>query len=1054
MIPFDITGPLPDGPMLLEASAGTGKTWTIAGLAVRHIAEAGVPIGQLLLITFSNAAAQELRGRVHSRIVSVAADLSSMLAGEATPADPVSQLLGTDRHARRYLQRLHAALDDFGTAAITTIHSFCQGQLESLGMLGDWDSADQVVADVSTLVRECATDEYLASYLNQPAPPLDARRALLVAATAAPSRLPLASPDQELLDFQARVRERFTRRRRELGLVSFDDLPGRLRELVGSSAAAEQVRTELRRRFPVVLVDEFQDTDPDQWDILRRTFVDADAMITLIGDPKQSIYGFRNADLGSYLEAAKVVRHRATLETNHRSEPGVVAGVAELFGNVSLGSGGIQVTPVRSIRSPEDGVLVLTDAPTARIWLRGHGPGATDNPDRAVAGDVVAHVRSLLAGARIRGKDGERRIGPQDIAVLTRTRDRGLALTADLHAAGLPATWHGPGSALDSPAVADWLAVLAAVAQPTRARILQAALGNLLGLPATDLLTERTETEASQRVHELARCFAAGGVVSLTSELLVGAAPHLAHLSDGERRLADLTQVGELLASSGATSLDSLQAWLSTQAARPAGELTTRLASDQAAVRVCTMHSAKGLEFPIVLLPQVSVTEVNLRGAFPYVDAAHRRVLHVGARPGYRDELALVARQQARAEELRLLYVGLTRARHLAIAWHVMDRRALGGPLTALLCRDRSVPQLNPDYARLPSAFGFDPELVHLSPVTATPWGSDLPVPEPEAPPGSLHTARFTRDIDQQWRRTSYSGLTAGLHEQALDEPEELDLALEADTGPVTASPMNDLPAGARFGTLVHEVLEQADWNHLEHLSQVTESRAPLFGLDTEQAQQLAEALKLVVTTPLGGLCEEALADLPVRDRLAELDFDLPLGDRGRASLVADLAHALSQHLPASDPLAAYPERLVRTEAAQATLKGFLTGSIDAVLKLPTGRFTVVDYKTNRFPTPPGQDLAAEHYSPPAMAEAMMQAHYPLQALLYCAALHRFLAWRLPGYCPEQHLGGVGYLFVRGMAGPRTPVVGGGRCGVFEWFPPATLVVEVSELLGGCHDET
>jgi len=109
--------------------------------------------------------------------------------------------------------------------------------------------------------------------------------------------------------------------------VSFDDLPGRLRELVGSSAAAEQVRTELRRRFPVVLVDEFQDTDPDQWDILRRTFVDADAMITLIGDPKQSIYGFRNADLGSYLEAAKVVRHRATLETNHRSEPGVVAGV-------------------------------------------------------------------------------------------------------------------------------------------------------------------------------------------------------------------------------------------------------------------------------------------------------------------------------------------------------------------------------------------------------------------------------------------------------------------------------------------------------------------------------------------------------------------------------------------------------------------------------------------------------------------------------------------------------------------------------------------------------
>ena len=130
-------------------------------------------------------------------------------------------------------------------------------------------------------------------------------------------------------------------------------------------------------------------------------------------------------------------------------------------------------------------------------------------------------------------------------------------------------------------------------------------------------------------------------------------------------------------------------------------------------------------------------------------------------------------------------------------------------------------------------------------------------------------------------------------------------------------------------------------------------------------------------------------------------------------------------------------------------MKGFLTGSIDVVLKLPREGFVVVDYKTNRFPVPPEQELSVEHYHPSAMAEAMMQAHYPLQALLYCAALHRFLVWRLPGYSPDKHLGGVGYLFVRGMAGPGTPVVAGGRCGVFEWFPPAELVVEVSDLLGG-----
>ena len=127
----------------------------------------------------------------------------------------------------------------------------------------------------------------------------------------------------------------------------------------------------------------------------------------------------------------------------------------------------------------------------------------------------------------------------------------------------------------------------------------------------------------------------------------------------------------------------------------------------------------------------------------------------------------------------------------------------------------------------------------------------------------------------------------------------------------------------------------------------------------------------------------------------------------------------MSRHLPASDPLAPYPARLLATDAARASLKGFLTGSIDVVLKLPREGFVVVDYKTNRLPVPPEQELSVEHYHPSAMAEAMMQAHYPLQALLYCAALHRFLAWRLPGYLPDKHLGGMGYLFVRGMAGPR-----------------------------------
>ena len=1048
---FDITGPLPEGPMLLEASAGTGKTWTIAGLAARFVAEAGVDVHELLLITFSNAAATELRGRIHGRFDSIAADLETHLSGQSQPQkDPVTARLLQEPQPETCLRRLRRALDDFGTASIATIHSFCQAQLEGLGMLGDWDGAEKVTADVSALIRQCASDEYLARFLNSPAPPLDARRALQVATTAAPSHLPFSAANPEQLEYHEAVRRRFTHRRRQLGLVSFDDLPGRLRRLVQDEQIGEQVRQELRRRFPVVLVDEFQDTDPAQWEILKHTFITAGASITLIGDPKQSIYGFRSADLRCYIEARDLIGHRATLSENHRSEPEVTAGITELFGNAHLGEGGVQVTPVDSGYGDQSR-LMLPGAPAARVWLRGHGPDTTPDPERTVTEDVIAHARGLLAGAFIRDSDGgEHPLRPQDIAILTRTRERGLALVAELRSAGLPVAWHGPSPTQESAALADWLAVLAAVAQPTRAHILEAGLGNLLGCDALALLAGGDEAPGSRRVHELAAIHERGGVAALTGELLAGLRPRLAGHSDGNDTWTGLALIGELLLSSGIQDLDALQAWLARRAQIP-GELPSRLASDQPAIRVGTMHSAKGLEFPVVLLPQVSVTELNLRTAFPYVNASGERVLHVGERPGVRDELTAIARRQGREEELRLLYVGLSRARHLAIAWHVMDRRATAGPLTALLCRDRSVPELRPEYPRLPTNFGFGP-LVHLSSVLSPAWGAELP-PRPKEPSQRpLERGVFDREIDQAWRRTSYTGLTSGLHENAPDEPEELDLIPDELTGPMAEpSPMNGLPAGALFGTLVHEVLEQLDWGQPGSIAQVASARAIASGLDPHQAQLLSDALEKVITTPLGGLFEGSLSDLPVSCRLSELDFDLPLGDRGSAALVADLAQAMRHHLAAGDPLASYPARLLATPAAETPLRGFLTGSIDAVLRLPEGGFAVVDYKTNRLPVLPEQELAVGHYSPAAMAEAMMQAHYPLQALLYCAALHRYLEWRLPGYDPELHLGGVGYLFVRGMAGPGTPELGGERCGVFEWYPPAALVTEVSELLGGHH---
>ena len=248
---------------------------------------------------------------------------------------------------------------------------------------------------------------------------------------------------------------------------------------------------------------------------------------------------------------------------------------------------------------------------------------------------------------------------------------------------------------------------------------------------------------------------------------------------------------------------------------------------------------------------------------------------------------------------------------------------------------------------------------------------------------------------------------------------------------------MADLPVGAGFGTLVHAVFETADLTAADLRAELlrcvrTElDRHPTPAVDPDA---LADALVPVARTPLGPLAaDRSLADLAPSDRLAELDFELPLagGDTPGADVrLGDLVPLLRRHLPPGDPLAAYPDRLAPLQAQP--LRGYLTGSIDAVLRLRgPERYAVVDYKTNWLGPigPDGREpLLAGHYTPDRLAAAMIDAHYPLQALLYSAALHRFLRWRLGGgrggYDPERHLGGVLYLFLRGMCGPDGPTVG------------------------------
>jgi exodeoxyribonuclease V beta subunit len=343
----------------------------------------------------------------------------------------------------------------------------------------------------------------------------------------------------------------------------------------------------------------------------------------------------------------------------------------------------------------------------------------------------------------------------------------------------------------------------------------------------------------------------------------------------------------------------------------------------------------------------------------------------------------------------------------------------------------------------------------------------------------------FDRRIDTEWRRTSYSSLsnveaaveataTVGSEPEVRAKDDEPDLEPVAVVDPVvvagpdeadellaTPSPMAGLPVGADFGSLVHAVLEHADPRAADlaaelraHvLEQLVEW--PVDGLDVDE---LTAALVAVCDTPLGELFDgTTLRAVGRGDRLCELEFELPLtgGDDPRPGpdvLLGDIATLLRRHLSVGDPVRAYADALDVPALGGQVLRGYLTGSIDVVLRLSGDdggvRYVVVDYKTNWL-GPRDEPLTAASYAPEALAAAMGHSDYPLQALLYAVVLHRYLRWRQPGYDPARHFGGVAYLYLRGMCGPDTPAVDGQTCGVFTWRPPVALVEELSDLLDG-----
>jgi exodeoxyribonuclease V beta subunit len=1120
---FDVCGALPVGTTVLEASAGTGKTFTVAALATRYVAEGVAELPQLLLVTFGRAATSELRDRVRERLSSAERALRRPDARESGD-DLVRHLASVpDDELNRRRRRLTAALAQFDSATIATTHSFCQQMLVSLGVLGDVDADATLVPDLADLTDEVVDDLYLQRYASAPTPALTVGDARTVARKAIgdphaqlqPSAAPADSTPGHRYAFARDAAAEVVRRKRSRRLLDYDDLLVLLRDALVHPEHGPDACERIRSRYQVVLVDEFQDTDPVQWQILRSAF-HGHRTLVLIGDPKQAIYAFRGGDVVAYLAARHDAGTTATLGRSWRSDEPLLRGLDRLFRGAALGDDRIVVRRLdaeHTGRRLEGGLPVrLRHVTRSAFGRKGTANPRVGDVRQLVAADVAADIVRQLRSTRLYddgitdgqdersgGDDGRRgrwrALQPGDIAVLTR-RNADAAMVRDaLVGAGVPAVVSGLASVFGTSAAKQWATLLAALEQPGHAgRTAALALTPFVGWDAARLATadDGERDELSDRVRQWAAVLGVHGVAALLETVTAeGLAERLLRTATGERQLTDLRHVGQALhiaAVKEGLGAAALSDWLRRRVDDAeedyAEERSRRLETDAAAVQVVTVHASKGLEFPVVYVPFAwDRYEPKTPAILAYHDDDGTRVLHVGGQDdaGYQAARERHLHEQ-RGEDLRLLYVALTRARSQVVVWWAPSSNSATGELTRLLLGTHAEGEQPPARVTPPAddvlttrfAALAEPGTVVVETVVAAPepvrWTS------PSRPAAPLSVGELTRRLDLVWRRTSYSGLTAAAHEQSIGvstEPETTAVADEVETvtGPVPGSapdtdtsvthlvpPMAALPGGTSFGTLVHSVLERTDPAAsdlpAELLGHCRTATPRVTGVEPDE---LAAALLPVLATPLGADdTDPALRDVGVADRLTELEFELPLAGgerpRGAGSALDDVAASLRRHLPASDVFASYPDLLSAGGLGSARMRGYLTGSLDAVLRLrqPDGepRYVVVDYKTNRL-APPDEQLTTWHYRPHAMAQAMMQAHYPLQLLLYSVALHRFLRWRQPGYSPERHLGGGLYLFVRGMCGPQTPVVDGARCGVMAWRPPDDLVVELSALLAG-----
>ncbi|WP_055733036.1 exodeoxyribonuclease V subunit beta [Agarivorans gilvus] len=1192
-----------NGARLIEASAGTGKTYTISALVLRLLlghqrqfeqgfAVAGLlqplSIEQILVVTFTEAATQELRGRIRQRIHQARV---AFLRGQSDD-EFIAQLLVEVSDHSLAAQRLLLAEQNMDQAAVFTIHGFCQrmlkqhafesGQAFEMEFLSNeihlrlqavqdcwrqrfyplsvplisrvvqcWTSPQLLHQELSALLNQSDFDLQgvpsetdLESFFAQQIARIDEfKQCWRVASTEVAeliAQAPLngnkfrkasvakwlglidqfaksptdsdylakdllealqkftpenlaqgvkakAQPPQhgafdaieQLLDGQQnikslllaqllpQIRERFAQLKQQQQLLSFDDLLSGLAQAL-AAPQGENLAAQITDLYPVAMIDEFQDTDPQQYQIFSTLYLERpDTALFLIGDPKQAIYGFRGADIFTYMQARQRVSARYNLPTNWRSSGAMVAACNHLFqwhARPFIFDQAIQFIPVSAAKQQMKGLQLRGEVQPAMQFIYQQDDGFVRSEDylNGQAGECAQQIQRLLEA----GERGEATLGDKakpvqagDIAVLVRTRREGDKVAAALAKQNIASvSLSNRDSVFASGEAYQFYLQLLACQEPQNDRKLRAALAcKLLGLSLAELEQLNTDERCWQRYSMeysgYQKLWRSQGVLAMFYAWMSqrGISERWLSQADnyGERLLTNLMHLAELLQNQSA-ELDgeaALMRWLAEQLLEPDGnaeEQQLRLESDANLVQIITIHKSKGLEYPIVMLPFM-VAHREASEALYHQD--ERLVFDLDG-----SEAAMeAARQERLAEDLRLLYVALTRAVYccyIGVADLKKGNAKKGdtdvhqSALGYLLQKNQ--PQPAGGLAKILDDLSEHPAISWraLSEQTLAPYQAGSQEQQ------EYKARSFGASLQRNWWLTSYSALSRHqAHQQGFDASRDMVWLDEAEVGQAPSEALLepqalsifDFPRGAEAGTFLHRLFEEIDFQASE--SQIHQRLAPL--LQASSYAQLNEAGELLWLQPLtrmfqqvcacplsdgGRVSEYSLQHLSAQQCLVEMEFLLPISQLEAAPL-----NRLIRHY---DPLSRQARAL-----DFAMVKGMLKGFIDLVFQ-HQGRYYVLDYKSNYL----GDEV--EDYQQEAMREAMVAHRYDFQYQLYSLALHRWLGQRLANYDYEQHFGGVYYLFLRGMSGPQTPKQQN-PFGVYFSRPEAEFIEALDGLFAG-----